>query len=130
MSDAPVIPADCRTCGVCCYSDSAEYVWVTGFDWTELGPEADTLAHFIGNRAFMRMRDGHCTALRVTRTANGAPEFFCTIYERRPEICRALGRGSPECLGELETKSAAVARAVEQEDRGGRNEDGAAAKPS
>lgn len=112
MSDDSAVPADCRTCGVCCYSDSAEYVWVTGFDWTELGPEADTLAQFIGNRAFMRMRDGHCTALQVTRAADGTTAFFCTIYERRPEICRALGRGSPECLGELETKSAAVARAV------------------
>jgi len=109
MSDAP---ADCRTCGVCCYSDSAEYVWVTDFDWTELGPEAETLAHFIGNHAFMKMKDGHCTALRVTRAANGTAEFFCTIYERRPQICRELGRGSPECLGELETKSAAVGRAV------------------
>jgi Fe-S-cluster containining protein len=89
-------------------------VWVTDFDWTELGPEADTLAHFIGSRAFMRMRDGHCTALRITRPAGAPPEFYCTIYERRPQICRELGRGSPECVGELETKSAAVSRAVRQ----------------
>ena len=43
---------------------------------------------------------------------SGPTEFFCTIYENQPEICRDLGGGSPECLGYLETKAAAVAAAV------------------
>ena len=106
------VPADCRRCGVCCFSDSAEYVWVRGDDWSRLGAEADRLAHFVRNRAFMRMKDGHCAALEVRHDAAGRPEFFCTIYEHRPEICRDLGRGSPECLGDLETKAAAVAAAL------------------
>jgi uncharacterized protein len=101
-----------RRCGVCCFSESAEYVWVRGADWALLGERADELAHFIGNHAFMRMRDGHCAALDVRRDAEGRTDFFCTIYERRPQICHDLGRGSPECLGELETKAAAVAAAV------------------
>jgi uncharacterized protein len=100
----PTIPANCLRCGVCCFSESAEYVWVRGDDWSRLGDEADRLAHFIGHRAFMRMRDGHCAALDVRVTADGTKEFFCTIYERRPEICRDLGRGSPECEAELELK--------------------------
>jgi hypothetical protein len=100
----PTIPANCLRCGVCCYSESAEYVWVRGDDWSRLGDDADRLAHFIGHRAFMRMRDGHCAALDVRTTTDGAKEFFCTIYERRPEICRDLGRGSPECEAELELK--------------------------
>ena len=102
-------PHDCQQCGVCCFSESDEYVWVTGYDWSQLGPDADRLAQFIGNRAFMRMSGGHCTALEIRRTPGAATTFACTIYDRRPEICRALERGSPECFGDLETKAAQVA---------------------
>ena len=96
---------ECRRCGVCCFSASAEYVWVRGDDWSQLGAEAERLAHFIGHRAFMRMRDGHCTALEVRRDAAGEADYYCTIYERRPQICRDLARGSPECEGERATKT-------------------------
>lgn len=85
---------------------------VTGDDWTRLGDDAERMAHFAGwgNEAFMRMTDGHCAALAVRRVAAGekgveeAMKFFCTIYERRPQICRDLARGSPECEGERATK--------------------------
>lgn len=83
-------------------------MWVTGYDWTLLGSDADELAHFIGNRAFMKMQRGHCMALQVSQTADGPAVYHCSIYERRPEICRMLERGSPECHGELETKGEAV----------------------
>lgn len=113
MDSAPLPNADCLHCGVCCHSESHEYVWVTGYDWDLLGADAERLAHFIGNRAFMKMAEGHCAALDIRRAAGGDMEYFCTVYERRPTICHALGRGSPECLGELETKSAHVARSVQ-----------------
>ena len=109
VSTSPPPPPECRRCGVCCFSDSAEYVWVRGDDWTRFGEEADKLAHFIGNLAFMRMHEGHCAALEIRRDAGGRPDFFCTIYERRPQICHDLARGSPECAGDLETKAAHVA---------------------
>lgn len=73
---------------------------VRGDDWTRLGEEAERVAQFIGNRAFMRMRDGHCAALEIRQTPGGAADFFCTLYGRRPQICRDLARGSPECAGE------------------------------
>jgi hypothetical protein len=73
---------------------------VTGFDWALLGADADRLAHFIGNRA----------ALEVKTAADGGVTFFCGVYARRPEICRVLERGSSECLADLETKSADVAK--------------------
>ena len=64
-------------------------------------PEAERVAHFVGHRAFMRMKDGHCAALELRHSAeNGALEYFCTIYAARPQICRDLARGSPECEGE------------------------------
>lgn len=107
-----VVPSDCQRCGVCCFSSSHEYVWVTGFDWEQLGEHAERLAHFIGNRAFMKMSKGHCAALAISTLADGSRYFSCTIYEQRPEICRMLERGSPECLGELETKTDTVTRLV------------------
>lgn len=86
-------------------------MWVTGFDWERLGGDAERLAHFIGNRAFMKMSGGHCAALTIGPEGRGV-RFSCSVYERRPEICRMLERGSPECLGELETKAAEVANHV------------------
>jgi Fe-S-cluster containining protein len=50
------------------------------------------------------MHNGHCAALDVRATADGAKEFFCTIYERRPEICRDLGCGWAECEAEVDLK--------------------------
>lgn len=107
---APV--PECLACGACCFSPSDQYVWVNGADWTRLGAEAERVAHFLGNHAFMKMRDGHCLALEIRR-GSGGPVFFCTLYDRRPEICHALGRGSPECEGERELKlSVATAAAA------------------
>lgn len=73
---------------------------VSGEDWARLGAEAERLAHFIENRAYMRRVESHCSALALRRTKEGEAEFFCTIYEIRPQICRDLARGSAECEGE------------------------------
>jgi Fe-S-cluster containining protein len=107
MSDPVPI---CLRCGVCCHSDLDTYVRVSGADWERLGVEADRVAHFIGNRAYLRMSQGHCAALAVRPAADdpGAREFFCTIYEKRPRVCRDLERGSPECEGERATKASRV----------------------
>lgn len=98
--NSPVPPA-CLMCGTCCYSQLDTYVRVTGGDWTRLGDDAPRLAHFLGHRAFMRMEDGHCAALRPD-SATG--EHVCSIYEQRPQICRDLARGSPSCLAERTLK--------------------------
>lgn len=88
---------------------------VTGDDWSRLGEAAERFAHFAGagNAAFMRMREGHCAALDVRHAADGGTEFFCSIYDRRPQVCRDLARGSPECDGERAVKGARVQAAEE-----------------
>ncbi|MDB6168863.1 MAG: hypothetical protein JWM88_1727 [Verrucomicrobia bacterium] len=91
---------ECLRCGACCFSPTDRFVRVTGSDWERLGPAADRLAHFIGHRAYMRMSDGHCAALEIRRGQAGAAEFFCTAYGNRPQVCRELARGSPECAAE------------------------------
>lgn len=103
MDSAPP-PAGCLACGACCFSLLPTYVRVSGDDWARLGDAAERVAHFIGHRAYMRMGEGHCAALAVRRTPAGEPEFFCTIYDRRPQVCRELERGSPQCQGELVAK--------------------------
>lgn len=82
---------------------------MTGDDWARLGADAAVLAHFLGHRAFMRMEGGHCAALAIDRRAGGAAQYTCAIYERRPQICRDLARGSPECAGEIAEKAGTVA---------------------
>lgn len=78
---------------------------VSGADWARLGPGVEHVAHFIGHRAYMRMRDGHCAALAPRWAADGSRVFFCTVYDRRPQVCRDLARGSPACAGERATKA-------------------------
>ena len=64
----------------------------------------DTLVHWDENQAFMRMTQthgiGHCAAL--VPDADGT--FLCSVYERRPQICRDLEEASPQCRGERVTK--------------------------
>ena len=78
---------------------------VTGDDWARLGAAAERVAHFIDHRAYMRMSEGHCSALELRSGAGGEVEYFCTLYDRRPQICRDLARGSPQCAGERTLKA-------------------------
>ncbi len=93
---------ECLSCGACCFSRLDAYVAVTGADYARLGERADDLVTFRGNRAFLRMIDGRCASLEL---APATRELVCSSYELRPEVCRALTRGSPECLGERAAKA-------------------------
>lgn len=104
VQPAPTPDADsaaCLRCGVCCFSQLDTYVRVTGDDWSRLGPDADRHAHFIGHRAYLRMVDGHCAALARQTAPDGSARYVCSIYERRPQTCRDLARGSPACEAEI-----------------------------
>jgi Fe-S-cluster containining protein len=94
----------CLSCGVCCFSRLETYVRVSGDDWSLLGEEVDRFAHFLGNRAYLKIHDGHCAALEIRSGNDGQRTYFCTIYDRRPQICRDLDRGSPQCEGERALK--------------------------
>ena len=74
-----------------------------GDDYARLAESAETLVRFDGNRAYMRMSDGHCAALLIDVPSG---QFICRTYEIRPQVCRDLGRGTPECSAELHAKSA------------------------
>jgi uncharacterized protein len=96
-------PQDCVRCGCCCINSAASAIRVTGDDYSRLSEHAESLVQFIGNRAFMKLKDGHCTALKIDVTC---ARLTCTIYERRPQVCRDLAEGSPECNAERHHKAA------------------------
>lgn len=98
---------ECLACGVCCFSQLETYVRVTGDDHARLGERADALVWFDDNRAYMRMVDGHCAALRVDPDEG---RFVCTAYDTRPQVCRDLERGLGACLGEIAAKGDRPAR--------------------
>jgi uncharacterized protein len=93
---------ECLACGTCCFSLLGTFVRVSGGDHARLAERAEELVWFDGNRAYMRMIDGHCGALTI-EVASG--RFVCSAYATRPQICRDLARGSSACRGELAAKS-------------------------
>jgi len=100
---------DCIACGACCFSPLPTYLRIDGDDHERLGDDADALAHFIGDRCYMRIDDGRCAALVVDEKG---PRFLRSIYEKRPSTCRELEPGSPVCRGERFMKADRVAQAV------------------
>jgi uncharacterized protein len=106
----------CTHCGVCCFSESPRHASVTGDDYARLGDDAAGLVAFLENRAFMRLDDvghaspvGHCAALVLDASLG---TFVCSVYERRPAVCRELERGEPPCAGERATKGKRPTRAL------------------
>jgi Fe-S-cluster containining protein len=106
---------ECTACGACCLSESDRHARVTGDDYERLGEDAERLVVWIGNQAYMRIvrtgSVGHCAALSVPGAHSRS--FACTIYERRPAVCRELERGSPACDAELFLKGERSAALVE-----------------
>lgn len=100
-------------CGACCFSESPRHARVTGDDHERLGDDAERLVGFIGNQAFMRLagEEGtrRCAALVVDPETG---TFACSVYERRPDVCRELERGSGGCEGERAAKLARTRRAL------------------
>lgn len=93
------MPVNCRVCGACCFSDSDTYVPLNESDRVRLGEDADRFVRADGRGQYMKMRSYRCVALTVR-----AGIFTCAIYDRRPEICRELERGSPACREEYKLK--------------------------
>jgi Fe-S-cluster containining protein len=94
----------CLACGACCLADYADvsYVSVSEQDYDQLTPhEQETLVHtdhvgLIRRRSLRtasRASDCRCIALR----GNVGSEVTCSIYERRPGVCRRFEPGGTAC---------------------------------
>lgn len=90
------IPA-CAGCGQCCH---LLVELVAGVDDV---PEELVVEHS-GVRCLEQHGDGACMALDLATR-------LCTIYERRPQVCRQFERGSGLCRGVLATPRAIAAAA-------------------
>lgn len=96
---------ECTRCGACCFSESARHARVTGDDYERLGAaDAERLVDFIGNQAFMRIEGEEGTRRCAALVLDASGNFTCSVYERRPAVCRELERGSGACAGEREAK--------------------------
>ena len=89
----------CRRCGACCYGDEM-WIHIVADDDARLGEDDVrrlTVRTQHGRGYFarsMKMVGGRCIAYRDD-LGDGRPG--CSIYKRRPEICRAFEAGSADC---------------------------------
>lgn len=80
--DTKVTCANCQA--ACCRLDAML------FNDTEV-PDKYTTINKRGDRSMARLEDGWCAAL-------DRKSMKCTIYEKRPWICREFEMGEHECL--------------------------------
>lgn len=71
-------------------------------DWDRMDTRAQSFTSRLDNRRFMRIDDGRCAALLVD-VERGT--FACGIYEKRPDVCRSLDRGTSICVDERRAKA-------------------------
>jgi Fe-S-cluster containining protein len=79
----------CSTCAACCCQLEVMLITDTGV------PERFIDTDDWGGEVMLRLDDGWCAAL-------DRDTMMCTIYDRRPLICREFEMGAPECLEERE----------------------------
>lgn len=68
------------------------YVRLFDCDVERLGGVEELAVHVDG-ALYLRMIGDRCVALR-----EGGGRFVCSVYERRPDACRALASGSTACV--------------------------------
>jgi Fe-S-cluster containining protein len=111
--DAPDESAtpDCQQCATCCFANTPRYIQVWGVDCDRLGELTDEVTSVVDGRRYLRMRDGRCAALRIDPATH---RFACGIYERRPDACRWLERGSSHCHAQIAHKAERPLIAIEK----------------
>jgi Fe-S-cluster containining protein len=107
-----VVP-DCQDCGACCFGAFREHVLVFPRDVARFTPDERErlLDSSPGPAVFLRMERRlapasgllHCAALEVE-----GGRYRCSVYERRPDACRAFERGASGCRAVIEERGAAV----------------------
>ena len=84
----------CSTCAACCCQLEVMLITDTGV------PERFIDTDDWGGEVMLRLDDGWCAALDRNT-------MMCTIYEKRPLICREFEMGAPECIEERQGISTA-----------------------
>ncbi|MBA1265185.1 YkgJ family cysteine cluster protein [Stutzerimonas stutzeri] len=84
----------CSTCAACCCRLEVMLISDTGVPQRFIDVDA------WGGQVMRRLDDGWCAAL-------DRDSMRCTIYERRPLICREFELGSEDCLDERKGSASA-----------------------
>ena len=100
---------ECLLCGSCCFSSSDTHIRVLESDRERLAELADRFTRRIGEHHYLSMEHGRCAALSVEPDGR----FVCTIYEKRPAVCRELEPASAACLNEIDENRAVAILALE-----------------
>ena len=91
MTIEPTIRSDsevtCASCQACCCRLEVMLITDTGV------PENFVEIDRWGGRRMVRLEDGWCSALDRNT-------MLCTIYQKRPWICREFEMGEYECISE------------------------------
>jgi len=101
---------ECQQCGACCFANTPRYIQVWGVDSDRLGELADEVTSVVDGRRYLSMQNGRCAALRIDPITR---RFACSIYERRPDACRWLERGSSHCQAQIAHKAERPLVAIE-----------------
>lgn len=83
----PLAEVLCSNCQACCCRLEVMVITDTGV------PEQHLAVDKWGAETMLRLDDGWCSAL-------DRDTYMCTIYEKRPLICREFEMGSYECIEE------------------------------
>jgi len=87
LESLPEPKVTCSTCQACCCRLEVLLITDTGVPATFIATDA------WGGETMRRLDDGWCAALDRNT-------MLCTIYDRRPLVCREFETGSNDCLAE------------------------------
>ncbi|MDC3379182.1 YkgJ family cysteine cluster protein [Planctomycetota bacterium] len=92
---AAEVPDDCLDCGACCFARTPGHLPMSGVDHARLTQnEQEQLTEFRGTRCFMKISGERCVNLQG--------DMRCSIYERRPQVCRDYEQGGEACAFDRE----------------------------
>jgi len=89
VKNVPEAEISCSNCHACCCRLEVMIISDTGV------PDEHIARDQWGSQTMLRLDDGWCSALDRNT-------MMCTIYEKRPWICRSFEMGSDECITERE----------------------------
>jgi Fe-S-cluster containining protein len=87
VKSLPAAKITCSNCAACCCRLEVLLITDTGV------PDALVAVDKWGGSTMRRLEDGWCAALDRNT-------MLCTIYEKRPLICREFAMGSDDCIAE------------------------------
>ncbi|MDT9000656.1 YkgJ family cysteine cluster protein [Paucibacter sp. APW11] len=88
------IDLDCTRCGACCAQYRVSFYWAEAAARGLDEALTESLNPWLSCMKGTSSKQPRCVALAGTI----GEQVACTVYEQRPEVCRELQAGQPQCL--------------------------------